>query len=100
MATDGAGRHDSDRRGSAAPARVAGRHVAVRSGPIRLELTSIDADHTEIRMFETFTHGIGRLLPDAVQAILLKPRNKESLIRLSDLITAEYRTGATGPPRG
>jgi hypothetical protein len=36
-------------------------------------------------MAETLTSGIGRVLPDAVQALLLRPRNAEALQRLDDI---------------
>ncbi|MEV6072311.1 SRPBCC family protein [Nocardia sp. NPDC052001] len=59
---------------------------------IRLEINEIDATTVEVRMLETVSHGPGRLLPGALQAALLKPRNSESLARLHDLVTSGYRT--------
>jgi uncharacterized protein YndB with AHSA1/START domain len=50
---------------------------------IRLELTEIDPGVTEVRMVERVVRGPGRLLPAAVQSLLLVPRNRESLRRLA-----------------
>jgi uncharacterized protein YndB with AHSA1/START domain len=52
---------------------------------IRLELTATGPDETEVRMMERAVRGPGRLLPEAAQALLLVPRNRESLRRLADL---------------
>lgn len=57
---------------------------------IRLELRQIEATSTEVRMLEKVSRGPGRLLPDLVQAGALKPRNRESLARLTDLVVASY----------
>ncbi|MBL1079449.1 SRPBCC family protein [Nocardia sp. 2] len=58
---------------------------------IRLELCGVNADTTEVRMTETVTSGPGRLIPAPLLALLLRPRNQESLARLSDLIGGRYR---------
>ncbi|WP_194813877.1 SRPBCC family protein [Nocardia sp. XZ_19_385] len=52
---------------------------------IRLELSG-DETTTEIRMTEEITGGPGRMLPEAAQALMLAPRNTESLSRLADLV--------------
>ncbi|MFL6127026.1 SRPBCC family protein [Actinophytocola sp.] len=51
---------------------------------VRLELTEKQPDVTEVRMSERVIRGPGRLLPNAAQALLLVPRNRESLRRLCD----------------
>jgi hypothetical protein len=61
---------------------------------IRLELTETRPGSTQIRMLEEVVRGPGRVLPNAVQALLLVPRNRESLRRLIDLATGvAARTG-------
>ncbi len=52
---------------------------------IRLELDEVRPGVTEVRMTERAVRGPGRLLPEPVQALLLVPRNRESLRRLADL---------------
>lgn len=52
---------------------------------VRLELTETAPNTTEVRMFEEVVRGPGRVLPQAMQAALLVPRNRETLRRLSDL---------------
>lgn len=52
---------------------------------VRLELTEVDPGVTEVRMVEQVVRGPGRLLPHAVQAAALVPRNREALRRLSHL---------------
>lgn len=51
---------------------------------IRLEPR--DDGKTLVRMAERLVHGLGRVLPTAVQRPLLVPRNNESLRRLADLV--------------
>ncbi|MBW4720333.1 SRPBCC family protein [Saccharothrix obliqua] len=52
---------------------------------VRLELTEDEPNSTRITMTERATRGPGVVLPEAVQALLLVPRNRESLRRLADL---------------
>jgi uncharacterized protein YndB with AHSA1/START domain len=52
---------------------------------IRLDLRPLGADATEVRIGETICSGAGRVIPEPVQALLLKPRNVESLRRLDDM---------------
>jgi hypothetical protein len=55
------------------------------SALVRLELEPVGSDATRTCMSEKFTVGVGRLLPEAVQSLLLRPRNAESLRRLDDI---------------
>ncbi|NKY42257.1 SRPBCC family protein [Nocardia cerradoensis] len=57
---------------------------------IRLAMTPIDADTTEVSMSEEVIRGPGRFIPDIVQTMALKPRNKQSLTRLCDLVASHY----------
>jgi uncharacterized protein YndB with AHSA1/START domain len=59
---------------------------------IRLELTEVQPGVTEVRMFEQAVRGPGRLLPKAVQALLLIPRNRESLRRLAAMAAGKAAT--------
>ena len=52
---------------------------------VRIELTPTGPDTTEVRMTERVVNGVGKLMPDALQTLLLVPRNRESLHRLADL---------------
>ncbi|RSM75731.1 polyketide cyclase [Amycolatopsis sp. WAC 01375] len=45
---------------------------------------------TEVRMRESVVRGPGKVLPEAVQALVAKPRNTEALARLADLATGKY----------
>jgi hypothetical protein len=54
---------------------------------VRLELTATGPEHTTVRMSELVEHGPARLVPRSVQALLLIPRNRESLSRLGHLAT-------------
>lgn len=62
---------------------------------IRMALTEVQPEVTEVRMKEQAVRGPGRLLPEAVQAMLLVPRNRESLRRLADLAVGR-KTKAAG----
>ncbi|MFQ6392227.1 SRPBCC family protein [Nocardia sp. KC 131] len=63
----------------------------VGSARIRLDLDRTAPGMTRIRMTEHAMSGPGQLVPNAVQGLLLKPRNQESLARLSDLIIGRAR---------
>ncbi|OLE28471.1 MAG: polyketide cyclase [Actinobacteria bacterium 13_1_20CM_3_71_11] len=52
---------------------------------VRLELVPVGPAKTRVTMSEKLTSGIGRVLPEPVQAVLLRPRNAESLRRLDDI---------------
>ncbi|RSM52261.1 polyketide cyclase [Amycolatopsis sp. WAC 01376] len=53
---------------------------------------------TEVRMRESVVRGPAKVLPEAVQALVAKPRNTEALARLADLATGKY-TGRKGAQR-
>jgi polyketide cyclase/dehydrase/lipid transport protein len=57
----------------------------VGAAAIRVWLEPVSPTSTRVHMAETLTSGIGRLLPDTVQALLLRPRNAEALRRLDDI---------------
>ncbi len=57
----------------------------VGTARVRMALEPIGPGTTRVRMGEVLDSGIGRLLPKAVQALLLRPRNAEALRRLDDL---------------
>jgi hypothetical protein len=52
---------------------------------VRLELTQVAPGRTQIRMHEKAVRGPGKVLPNRAQALVLVPRNRESLRRLADL---------------
>ncbi len=45
---------------------------------------------TQVRMTEHIVRGPAEKLPEAVQALMVKPRNTEALARLADLATGKY----------
>jgi hypothetical protein len=52
---------------------------------VRLDLKQATPGTTEVTMTEYGTRGLVRLIPEALQAVVLVPRNRESLGRLRDL---------------
>ncbi|WP_410875850.1 SRPBCC family protein [Nocardia sp. A7] len=62
----------------------------IGSAVVRLELRAIDPTSCEVVMTERAVGGPGRLLPHAFQALMLVPRNRESLSRLADLAEGGY----------
>ncbi|MGA6164906.1 SRPBCC family protein [Amycolatopsis magusensis] len=52
---------------------------------VRISLEPLSASSTRVVMEEGAMSGPGRLMPDAVQAFLLRFRNTEALSRLADL---------------
>ncbi|GAA3436303.1 SRPBCC family protein [Kutzneria kofuensis] len=58
---------------------------------IRFDLTPT-ANGTRIVMGEQATEGPAALMPTAVQAVLLRPRNREALSRLADLAGGRARS--------
>ena len=64
---------------------------------VGLTLVPHGEGRTLVRMTEHIVRGPGRLLPAPVQALLVKPRNTESLARLADLATGKY--ARAGHPR-
>ncbi|MGW6728580.1 SRPBCC family protein [Nocardia sp. NPDC055029] len=67
----------------------------VGAAVVRLELRATGPESCEITMSERAVRGPGRLIPHAAQAVLLVPRNRESLTRLTDL--AVGRNPSTTP---
>lgn len=57
----------------------------VGAAVISLRLEEVSAGRTLVRMREKLTSGLPSLAPDPVQALLLRPRNSESLHRLDDI---------------
>jgi hypothetical protein len=64
---------------------------------VRVELTPLRAGGTRIVMAEAAKEGPAAMLPVALQAVLLRPRNREALARLSDLAGGHARK-ASGQP--
>ncbi|MGQ4616520.1 SRPBCC family protein [Nocardia sp. R7R-8] len=58
---------------------------------IRLELVDTGPGETQIRMYEHSERGLGTLVPNALQELLLVPRNMESLSRLADIAVGKAR---------
>ena len=56
---------------------------------IRLELTEVEPGVTEVRMTERAVRGPARFVPHVVQALLLVPRNRESLRRLAAMVVGK-----------
>jgi len=63
---------------------------------VRLELDDVAPDVARIRMTEQVVRGPAKFVPSAAQALLLVPRNRESLRRLADL--AVGRGDRPAPP--
>jgi uncharacterized protein YndB with AHSA1/START domain len=55
---------------------------------VRIELSRVDEGRTKVLMSEQVVRGPLKVLPKAVQAVVLIPRNRESLSRLADLALA------------
>ncbi|MGV9294807.1 SRPBCC family protein [Amycolatopsis sp. NPDC003676] len=64
---------------------------------IELSLAPNGAGETTVRMAERVTGGAGALLPESLQALVLGPRNKESLARLSALALGRWRGTGQAP---
>jgi uncharacterized protein YndB with AHSA1/START domain len=60
---------------------------------IRITLTPVDAASTRVGLQERVVAGPAAWLPVLVQALLLRPRNRESLARLEDVVIARSRWG-------
>jgi uncharacterized protein YndB with AHSA1/START domain len=52
---------------------------------VRVTLEPVSATSTRVTITESIVSGAGHLLPEAVQAVLLRPRNAEALDRLADI---------------
>lgn len=61
---------------------------------IRLELVETVPGETQIRMYEHSERGLGTLVPNVLQELLLVPRNMESLSRLADIAVGKARRGS------
>jgi uncharacterized protein YndB with AHSA1/START domain len=61
---------------------------------VRIELTRNSDGGTDVLMSEQVVRGPSSIVPKAVQALLLVPRNRESLSRLCDLATGAARHAA------
>jgi uncharacterized protein YndB with AHSA1/START domain len=65
---------------------------------VRLTLSPLeDGTATRVVMAEEAVRGPGSAIPAAMQALVLRPRNMESLARLGDLATGRARLAHTGP---
>ncbi|MFI5585592.1 SRPBCC family protein [Amycolatopsis sp. NPDC051758] len=53
---------------------------------------------TEVRMTEHIVGGPAKVLPAALQTLLIKPRNTESLARLADLATGKHTRTKNAQP--
>ncbi|MFD6398916.1 SRPBCC family protein [Nocardia sp. NPDC060249] len=58
---------------------------------VRLELRATGPAACEVVMSERAVRGPGRLLPHAVQTLVLTPRNRESLSRLADIAVGRHQ---------
>jgi uncharacterized protein YndB with AHSA1/START domain len=61
------------------------------SARVRLTLDEIGQETTRVTMAESVIRGPGKFLPEAAQAVLLAPRNRECLRRLADLAVGNAR---------
>ncbi|HEY0804070.1 MAG TPA: SRPBCC family protein [Pseudonocardiaceae bacterium] len=84
------------------PGRLLELHARLRllgNAVIRFTLSPLpDGAGTRVVMAEQAVSGAGGLIPAAVQALLLRPRNVESLARLSDMAAGRARLAATPRP--
>ncbi|MBB4689098.1 SRPBCC family protein [Amycolatopsis jiangsuensis] len=64
---------------------------ALGTADIVVTLTPYGTEETVVRMAEAARGGIGGFIPESMQALLLKPRNEESLARLSALALGRAR---------
>jgi len=58
---------------------------------VRLALEPLGPDRTRVRFTEAFSSPLARRIPERAQAVLLVPRNRESLARLDDLAVHRVR---------
>lgn len=70
---------------------LAARMWPIGAARVRLLLTPVPGGGTEMTLAEEATQGPVRLAPTAVQGLLLRPRNEESLRRLADLAIGRRR---------
>ncbi|MGW4525050.1 SRPBCC family protein [Amycolatopsis sp. NPDC004378] len=65
---------------------------------VGLTLVPHGEGRTLVRMTEHVVSGPAKVLPAALQALVIKPRNTESLARLADLATGKYARTRHGHP--
>lgn len=58
---------------------------------VRIRLSPLPGDRCRVEMAEEIVRGPAALVPAAVQAAMLRPRNRESLARLGDLAAGRAR---------
>jgi uncharacterized protein YndB with AHSA1/START domain len=61
---------------------------------VKLILDALGPDSTRVTMAEQLVAGPGKLLPQPAQSVLLTPRNRECLRRLSDMAIGNARGAA------
>lgn len=65
---------------------------------VRLELDDVAPGVTRVRMTEKVVRGPAKVLPNAVQSLMLIPRNRESLRRLAHIVTGRERLDSPTAP--
>lgn len=63
----------------------------VGAAVVRVELDEVAPNVTRVQLRERAVRGPARFLPSMMQAVLLVPRNRESLRRLADIATGRER---------
>jgi uncharacterized protein YndB with AHSA1/START domain len=71
----------------------------VGAAAVALTLVPHGDGRTLVRMTEHIVRGPGKVLPAALQSLVVKPRNTESLARLADLVTGRRADAKSGRPR-
>jgi len=71
----------------------------VGAAAVALTLVPHGDGRTLVRMTEHIVRGPGKVLPAALQSLVVKPRNTESLARLADLVTGRHADAKSGRPR-
>ncbi|WIV54325.1 SRPBCC family protein [Amycolatopsis nalaikhensis] len=71
----------------------------IGAAAVALTLVPHGDGKTLVRMTEHIVGGPGKVLPAALQSLLIKPRNTESLARLADLATGKHARTQSGHPR-
>ncbi|WP_410586937.1 SRPBCC family protein [Amycolatopsis sp. lyj-23] len=66
---------------------------------VGLTLVPHGEGQTLVRMTEHVVRGPGKVLPESLLALIVKPRNNESLARLADLATGKHARSEQGRPR-
>lgn len=87
---------------SAVPERelmLRARAWPVGEATVRINLDPQDQGRTAISMAEDVVAGPGRIVPQAVRQLLITPRNREALLRLSLLAEGRAAELPASPPR-